>query len=138
MLRDEIIDLVRKVCGPLDPALVCAIIEQESDFNPWAIRFEPEFMVQYVPAGLSPTETHARAISWGVMQTIGQTAREAGYKGPLAQLCSPETGITVGCEIFSRKMAKANGDLHRALLFWNGGKNEAYPGQVMARITKFT
>lgn len=139
MLRDEIIDLVRKVCGPLDPALVCAIIEQESNFDPWAIRYEPAFFEKYVApiSGLNITEMHGRAFSWGLMQTMGQVAREVGYKGPFPQLCSPETGITVGCEVFSRKMLAAHSDVHQALLYWNGGANLAYPASVMSRISKF-
>jgi soluble lytic murein transglycosylase-like protein len=27
----------------LEPALVCAVVEQESNWNPWAIRYEPRF-----------------------------------------------------------------------------------------------
>jgi soluble lytic murein transglycosylase-like protein len=32
----------------LDPALVCAIVEQESAWNPWAMRYEPLFFAKYV------------------------------------------------------------------------------------------
>lgn len=139
MLRTEIIDLVRKVCGDLDPVLVCAIIEQESGFDPWAIRYEPAFYTKYVEPlkGLSVTEAHGRAFSWGLMQCMGQVAREVGYKGQFAQLCSPETGITIGCTVFDGKMRAARGDVHQALLYWNGGSNKEYPGQVMARVSKF-
>lgn len=139
MQRDDIIDLVRKTCGSLDPALICAIIEQESGFDPWAIRYEPAFYTRYVEpiTGLSATEAHGRAFSWGLLQCMGQTAREVGYKGPFPQLCSPETGIVIGCQVFSGKLARAQGSIHQALLFWNGGSNQVYPDQVMARIAKF-
>lgn len=139
MLRSEIIDLVRKVCGNLDPVLVCAIIEQESGFDTWAIRYEPAFYEKYIAhlPGLSPTEMHGRAFSWGLAQVMGETAREVGYKGPLAQLCSPETGIAVGCEVFNRKMAAARGNVAQALKYYNGGANDLYAGQVLARIPKF-
>jgi soluble lytic murein transglycosylase-like protein len=32
----------------LDPALVCAVVEQESEWNPWAIRAEKGFETRYV------------------------------------------------------------------------------------------
>jgi soluble lytic murein transglycosylase-like protein len=139
MLRSEIIDLVRKVCGNLDPALICAIIEQESEFDTWAIRYEPAFYDKYIAhlPGLSATEMHGRAISWGLAQVMGETAREVGYKGPFAQLCSPETGIAVGCEVFNRKMAAACGNVAQALLYWNGGEAKGYANEVMARMSKF-
>lgn len=139
MEKQSIIDLVRKICGPLDPALICAIIEQESSFDQWAIRYEPAFYTKYVEpiSGLTSTEAHGRAFSWGLLQCMGQSARECGFKGPLPQLCEPETGIRVGCELFTRKMTASRGQIHQALLYWNGGGNEAYPGQVMARIAKF-
>lgn len=135
--KQDIIDLVRKIAAPLDPALVLAIIEQESGFIQWAVRYEPDFLEKYVPENLSVTERHMRTTSWGLMQVMGQSARECGYAGPLAQLCEPETGIRVGCELFSRKMAKANSSIHQALLYWNGGDNLKYPDEVMARIASF-
>jgi soluble lytic murein transglycosylase-like protein len=139
--KQEIIQLVRdrqQLLG-LDPALVCAIIEQESDFNPWAIRYEPAFYDHYiVPLNLpSSTEAHARAFSFGLMQVMGECAREIQYLGPLAQLCDPETGIIIGCKWFTKKLAQAGGDQHRALFLWNGGGNEQYADQVEARISKY-
>lgn len=137
MDRQLIIDLVRKIAPPLDPALVCAIIEQESGFDTWAIRYEPSFLVKYVPKNLPVTEYQGRAFSWGAMQCMGQVAREVGFKGPLAQLCSPETGISVGCQVFHQKMLAARGDVRQALLYWNGGGNPRYADEVLARIGKF-
>lgn len=135
--KQDIVDLVRKISAPLDPALVLAIIEQESGFIQYAVRYEPAFLVKYVPKNLSVTETHMRAVSWGLMQVMGQSARECGYNGPLAQLCDPETGIRVGCTLFGRKLAKANSSVHQGLLYWNGGENLKYPDEVMARIAQF-
>ena len=61
----------------LDAALICAIVEQESAWDPHAIRYEPAFRSRYVaPLGLPPTEEVARSISWGLMQVMGQVARE--------------------------------------------------------------
>ncbi len=138
--REQIIDLVKLKCEELDPALVCAIIEQESNFNPWAIRFEPGFLQRYViPLNLTnPTETYARSTSWGLMQLMGQSARELGYTGNLSRLCEPETGIPWGCMHFRHKLAAAGNDLRKSLLLWNGGGNVLYPDQVLARVGQFT
>ncbi|PYV72926.1 MAG: hypothetical protein DMG96_24730, partial [Acidobacteria bacterium] len=39
----QLLVLARKAaCAQsLDPALVCAVVEQESGWNPWAMRYEP-------------------------------------------------------------------------------------------------
>jgi soluble lytic murein transglycosylase-like protein len=39
----QFIALARKAAAAqsLDPALVCAVVEQESAWNPWAMRYEP-------------------------------------------------------------------------------------------------
>ncbi len=139
LTRAQIIDLVKLKCEELDPALLCAIIEQESDFNPWAIRFEPGFLNRYViPLGLkSITESEARSFSWGLFQLMGQCARELGYAGPLAQLCEPETNVFWSLRHFRTKLSIAGNDIKKTLLLWNGGSNGRYPDQVLARIGQF-
>lgn len=123
----------------LDPALVCAVVEQESSWNPWAIRFEPAFKRHYIdPLNLDNlTEEVARSISWGLMQVMGEVAREKGFKGPLPSLCDPETGIAVGISHLASKLKAAGGNVSKALLLWNGGSNPNYPSQVLARKSKY-
>jgi len=126
----------------LDPALVCALIEQESGWNPWAIRYEPKFMIRYVAPlftnnKITATEAYARSFSWGLLQVMGQVARESGYSGPLSQLCDPAIGIYTGCKVFAKKLSDAKQDLPTALLHWNGGAQTDYPQQVMNRIAKY-
>ena len=131
----EIIDLARHIAceHALDPALVCAVIEQESAWNPWAVRYEPGFLSRYVAplytAGkLSATEAYTRAMSWGLMQVMGQVAREFGFKeASLAELCDPATGIDFGCRILAARLARAKGDVPAALLAWNGGADAQLP-----------
>ena len=133
--------LARKsaTCQSLDPALICAIVEQESAWNPWALRFEPAFFARYVASlytnnKVTASEAYARGFSWGLMQIMGQTAREAGFDAPfLSALCDPEQSFTLGCKIFRRKLDRAEGIVTAALLSWNGGSNPAYPTQVLAR-----
>ena len=141
----------------LDPALICAIVEQESAWDPHAIRYEPAFRTRYVaPLGLPPTEEVARSISWGLMQVMGQVAREHGFTAKsLAALCDPATGLAIGCTVFAAKLHAAsnsgaasvtnNSDaasvtadiVHRALALWNGGANTIYAAQVLARVVHY-
>lgn len=123
----------------LDPALVCAVIEQESSWDPFSIRYEPAFRTRYVvPLGLPPTEEIARSMSWGLMQVMGQVAREHGFAGKsLAALCDPAQGLDLGCVVLASKLSTARGDVSRALGLWNGGGNASYAGQVLERVGKY-
>jgi soluble lytic murein transglycosylase-like protein len=80
--------------------LVCAVIEQESGWNNWAIRYEQGFYDHYVaPMNLSDTAGRSRAFSWGLMQLMGEVAREFGFMGQfLSELCDPDTGVDWGCK----------------------------------------
>jgi soluble lytic murein transglycosylase-like protein len=133
--------LAKEIAGnyALDPALVCAIIEQESGWNTYAIRYEPAFYAHYVmpQRGLTATEAYARAFSWGLMQCMGEVVREEGFHGDLPSLCDPTTGINAGCKHFKAKLDNAKGGIQEALLAWNGGGNPQYPEQVLARVFKY-
>lgn len=142
----------------LDPALVCAVVEQESAWDAHAIRYEPSFRTRYVaPLGLPPTEEVARSISWGLMQVMGQVAREHGFGGKfLSALCDPAVGLDIGCAVLDAKLAIRSGspsrrsdategslpptgtdDIARALELWNGGANADYAPQVLARMARY-
>jgi soluble lytic murein transglycosylase-like protein len=127
----------------LDPALVCAVVEQESAWNPWAMRYEPVFFGKYVAPlytsnKIPATEAYARGFSWGLMQVMGQVARELGFDALfLSSLCDPEQGLAVGCKVLRKKFDAMAGDTTRALLAWNGGANSTYAAQVLARRTRY-
>ncbi len=133
----------------LDAALICAVCEQESAWNPWAIRYEPAFFTRYIAPQLAAgqitnTEAQARAFSWGLMQVMGQVAREHnfGTSSPanttsLVQLCNPAFGLEIGCRVFAAKLSAAHGDVARALQLWNGGGNPNYAAEVLARMTSY-
>jgi soluble lytic murein transglycosylase-like protein len=142
----EIIALARRVgvAHGIEPQLVCAVIEQESAWNPWAVRYEPGFLSHYVApfytAGkLSATEAYTRSMSWGLMQVMGQVARELGFKEQsLAELCDPATGIEFGCKVLAALLAKTKGDVPAALQAWNGGADANYAAEVMARKRNYS
>jgi soluble lytic murein transglycosylase-like protein len=120
-------------------ALVCAIIEQESAWDAHAIRYEPGFRSRYVaPLGLPPTEEVARSISWGLMQVMGQVAREHGFSGKfLSAPCDPATGLDIGCAVLASKLSASAANVERALELWNGGANADYASQVLARLANY-
>src|SRR5882757_8844118 len=127
----------------LDAALVCAVVEQESAWNPWAMRYEPAFFAKYVAPlytnnKVSASEAYARGFSWGLMQVMGQVAREHGFDHLfLSTLCDPEQGLAIGCKVLRRKLDSMAGDTTRGLLAWNGGANLAYPAQVLTRKSNY-
>jgi soluble lytic murein transglycosylase-like protein len=141
----QLLALARKIAAAqsLDPSLVCAIVEQESSWNPWAMRYEPAFFAKYVAPlytnnKVSASEAYARGFSWGLMQVMGQVARETGFDALfLSALCDPEQGLTIGCKVLHKKLDTVAGDTTRGLLAWNGGSNPAYPAQVLARRTHY-
>jgi soluble lytic murein transglycosylase-like protein len=141
----ELLELAHRAADAhaLWPELVGAIVEQESAWNPWALRYEPEFYEKYVAPQIARgaiadvTESRARAFSWGLMQVMGQVAREHGFASePLASLCDPAVGLEIGCRVFAAKLA-AEGNVTRALLLWNGAGNQDYPGAVLARTAHY-
>jgi len=125
----------------LDIAVVCAVIEQESDWYTFAYRYEPAFFNRYIApqANLhSPSEAHARSASFGLMQVMGQVARELGFTGPsLLELTDPDIGVEYGCKRLQQAFHRHGGDLELSLLDYNGGGNPQYADQVIARIQKY-
>jgi soluble lytic murein transglycosylase-like protein len=137
----QLVALTRKAAAAqsLDQALVCAVVEQESAWNPWAMRYEPAFFAKYVAHlftnnKITASEAYARGFSWGLMQVMGQTAREMGFDLMfLSALCDPEQGLTIGCKLLRKKLDIMAGDVTQGLLAWNGGGNPTYPAQVLSR-----
>lgn len=130
-----LISLARRIAGAhaLDPALVCAVIEQESSWNPYAIRYEAAFFGRYVAPlytnnKVTASEAWARGFSWGLMQVMGQVAREHGFASAehpfLSELCDPEQGINVGCRVLSAKLALAANDFPR-----NAARPHVFPSE---------
>lgn len=138
----------------LNEALVCAICEHESKWNPWLSRYEPGFFARYLdnstmhlvaqqfawradyPVSFE-TELRERSFSRGLMQVMGQVARERGFTGPLPQLHDPAINLEIGCKQLALCLARMDGDVRRALLRWNGGGDPNYPDKVLALVDKY-
>lgn len=139
MNKIELVKLATQIAlaHELPPDVVCGVIERESSWQPWATRYEPNFMSkyvapQYVSGKMTATEAYTRAMSWGLMQIMGETAREFGFAEPFAaELCDPATGIEFGCRKLADCFRRAKGNLHDALEMWNGGDNESYAEEVV-------
>ena len=121
----------------LAPEIVCAVIDRESSWQTWATRYEPKFMSKYIAplyvgGKLTATEAYTRAMSFGLMQIMAQTAREFGFLGPfLAELCDPPIGIEWGCCKLADCFKRTKGNLPEALEMYNGGSNEEYATEVI-------
>lgn len=126
----------------LRSALVCGLVERESSWNPWQIRYEPAFFNKYVmplysASKINVTEAKARSFSWGLMQIMGEEAREFGFTGDLASLCDPDVGLEWGCRALAHKLKVNGGNEPAALLAYNGGSNPHYPDEVLALAAKY-
>lgn len=122
----------------LDPYVLCALIEQESGWEPGAVRYEPAFFRHYIEGlNLPLLEGFNRATSWGLCQIMGQVAIEFGFRGDLTGLRDPVIGVDYGC----RKLQKCfsiHRDPETSLLAYNGGGNLDYGKQVLARVVRYT
>jgi soluble lytic murein transglycosylase-like protein len=128
----------------LDVTLLCAWIDHESSWNPWAIRYEPAFYDRYILPLVTngtiktATEAQARSMSWGLAQIMGEVAREFGFKGQfLSELSDPDTGLDFACKKLQRCFTVASQDVDKALLCYNGGGDPSYPGAVRALLEKY-
>ena len=115
-------------------ALVLAVCEHESSWETYAVRYEPGFYARYIEkmTGLTATEKTMRATSFGLMQVMGQVAREKGFSEKyLTALCDPVFGLTYGCKKLKECLDRENGDVRAALLRFNGGGDPNYPDLVL-------
>lgn len=139
----------------LRPDVVMCLILKESKCDPAATRYEPHIHRQLIPkerialSGWKPdkdyndpeiepsldTEKVQRAMSWGLMQVLGETARWCGKctRPFLSELANPEIGIEVGCRVFSHYLGRAKGDYTVALAMYNAGSALSPIGQTYSK-----
>jgi len=104
--------------------LICAFCYQESRFEEKAKRYEPAFYKKYVEKFNIPQEEKTwRATSWGLMQLMGQTAREIGYRGYRDDLVDPIINLYYCCKFFIKLLNRYKGSETDAIAAYNQGNN---------------
>lgn len=108
---EELISEAKKL--GISPELVLAIAFVESTYNPWAVRYEPNwkylYQVKLHARDLNiteDTETHMQMCSWGLLQIMGSVAREMNFHGPLHQLAAPRLNAHYGCAKIQKLLFK--------------------------------
>lgn len=128
----------------LPPALIAAVIQEESRFDPWATRSEPRYLrnravrlaasrfVKLHPRGATAfTELVDRSRSYGLMQVMGETAREQGFAPPfLAELYLPRNAIAHGAMLLSQLLRRYHNDTLAAISAYNQGSARKLKGGV--------
>lgn len=136
----------------LQPALVHALVAQESAGNPYAWRPEPryryfvncktgkpfravspdEISSKLAPpdfpyfAGGREQEWWAQQASLGLMQVMGAVAREQGFRGPyLTELCEAHVNLQIGCKVLASNLKWSGGNVSLALGAYNAGRGNA-------------
>lgn len=144
--KDELIFMARQAAirHNIPPEVVCGMCQRETEWNPWAMRYEPAFFSKYVAplytsGKITATEAYARGMSWGLLQIMGQTSREKGFTGLfLSELCDPATGLEYGCADFAHLLRLSVENVASALEKYNGGNNPNYAKEVLAFAETYT
>ena len=101
----------------LPPALVMAVISQESAFNPYAKRYESKY----------------DCYSYGLMQILYVTAKDLGYKGEPEELLNVDVNLDYGCKYLAKQYKRYNQNLTDTISSYNAGSvkiiNEQYSNQ---------
>lgn len=128
-VRSDILALVDAAAQKhvLDFWTLVAQVEKESSGNPEAKRLEEHYRWFY-PPGSTPTgdEFEFQRTSWGLLQIMGATARELGYRAPAMPWPAsplkndPATALDLGCGYLTR-MLRRWGNIHAALSAYNAG-----------------
>lgn len=137
----------------LDPSWLKAIISQESNWNPWAVRFEPgyQWLYEIVKSAKKAqvsldTESATQKMSWGLGQVMGALAREQGLIGPIPSLLTPEVNLEHMC-IRLKYLKSLSSNKDDVFAMYNGGpaankkmdgkyRNQLYVDGVNAFLTQ--
>lgn len=131
----------------LEPRLLDAVIEVESNWRPYRARFEQGFNDLVATEkfarlqGISrETERVFQKISWGLGQVMGGTARWLGFAGPLPALCDPVLGVHY-CATYLSYLSKRYVKIEDVIAAYNAGSlkynakneliNQAYVDKVI-------
>jgi soluble lytic murein transglycosylase-like protein len=145
------IDIVTKAAATakVDLKLICALIEVESSWNPWAIHYDPRAGVdENIPhaPGMSPgTFVVMQKMSWGLGQIEGSTAYRLGFSGWPPALCDPQTNLHYMGMLLG-DLKQRYGPLEDQISAYNAGHiakvsdkyaNQGYVDKVLAAMGKY-
>ncbi len=146
---------VQNEWGLCPDAIMFGWIEQESSWNPYAVREEPGFFKRYVLPKITKgqRERWQRAMSYGLLQIMGSTARkELGFDGEyLTELCDPALNLYLASRFLLKLKRGGDGSWAQALAAYNGGlgrvrgrdnrtrpyRNQHYVDGVVRRARKY-
>jgi soluble lytic murein transglycosylase-like protein len=137
----------------VDPLLLQAICKVESNFNPWAIRYEPDYRYTINPMdwghklGITPqSEEFLQKSSLGLCQVMGALARELGHSDHLSQLFIPALNLNYACKYLKRQMKRFQkqdqliSSYNAGTPRWNHGEsrweNQVYVNKVQAEMQR--
>lgn len=139
----------------LPESIVLAIVEVESNFNPFAVRYEPHYRYAKVIQGLKPhdcsieTEIMLQKTSFGLFQIMGGTARYMGFNGWLTKLLIPTINVRYGVLWLSKLYKKyaVEYGLDGVIAAYNAGSprkkedgsfvNQKYVDEVLEKARKY-
>lgn len=122
----------------LEPELVAAFISVESSFNPFAVKYEKNFKYTRIDykdlARMARVDEEAELnferMSLGIMQVMGATVRDMGYRGNLSNMFNVQTGLHWGCTYLSKLMTRHT-NLESVISAYNAGT----PRKIGGRFT---
>lgn len=113
------IDAAEKAGVP--PAIVCAIVEVSSSWNPSISEWEPpQWLLANHPNDFRGGEQEYLALGtrWGLMQFMGWRLKDVGWKGPMGpELGEPQTNLEAGCAILKSLIDSGSKNV---LIHWFG------------------
>ena len=144
----------------LDPDMVAALVEQESNGWASAFRFEQAFWERYLAKNALYKDRNPREVSasYGLTQIMYPVAVEHGFTGKPWELFDPEVNLEYGCRVLAKLMVWAKSQYtglaageraavrRSALAAFNGGRggngpngplrNREYADSVLRRYER--
>jgi soluble lytic murein transglycosylase-like protein len=113
----------------IDRQLIAAIVMTESTGRPCAIKYEAPFIWLNDPDGHAralniseKTEIQNQKHSWGLMQIMGGTARDMGFRDLMPKLCIPRVGLEFGTRYLKNRINRYGiDDVERLYAAYNAG-----------------
>lgn len=130
MRRHELIDLVYTAARKHGAVaeLLDAIVVVESDYDQWAVRYEPTY--RFIDGAgkwaarngiTTDTEMTCQRMSWGLAQIMGGTARGLGYSGPLTRLLDPEINLDYAARLLKQIATRYPKNIDEQVAAYNAG-----------------